>query len=115
MTVTSCRNQKINATIKDLKKAVDDLESVLNKFRFEQKFGSVQPHESKNLYVILGVSENSTVEQVKTAFRTLVLKHHPDKNCRMKDDSELKEIIQAYKEISKKQIERTWMTRDCRP
>jgi preprotein translocase subunit Sec63 len=115
MTVTSCRNPKINDTIKNLKKAVDDLDPVLNKFRFDANFESEYSYEYKKAYKILGIGETSTVEQVKISFRALVLKHHPDKSCRMKDNSKLKEIIQAYKEINKKQMEKTWMTGDCRP
>jgi DnaJ-class molecular chaperone len=56
-----------------------------------------------------------TANHLKNTFQTLSLKHHPDKTCRMKDNSELKRIIQVYKEIDKKEIERTWMTGDCRP
>ena len=35
---------------------------------------------SENLYSILGVSEESTKEEIKRAYRSLQLKYHPDKN-----------------------------------
>jgi len=36
--------------------------------------------DSENLYAILGVSEHSTKEEIKRAYRNLQLKYHPDKN-----------------------------------
>jgi DnaJ-class molecular chaperone len=35
---------------------------------------------SENFYNILGVSENASKDDIKKAYRTLQMKHHPDKN-----------------------------------
>lgn len=51
----------------------------------------------KNYYDILGVEINSTSEQIKTAYRKLAIKFHPDKNSGDKYFEErFKEIQTAY-------------------
>ncbi len=60
----------------------------------------------QNPYDVLGVSENATDEEIKTAYRTLVRKYHPD-NYQDSDplkkiaDEKMKEINAAYDEIQK--------------
>ena len=54
-------------------------------------------------YRVLGVSKNATQEQIKSAYKKLCLKHHPDKFQDMKEKDRhtkrFKEIQEAYAEI----------------
>jgi len=50
----------------------------------------------KDYYEILGVAKDSTIAQVKKAYRSLALKHHPD---RVSDDKKA-EATERFKEIS---------------
>lgn len=57
---------------------------------------------NKDLYEILGVARTSTPEQIKTAYRKLAMKYHPDKN---RDNPEaaaekFKDISHAYDVLS---------------
>src|SRR5574344_1811774 len=62
---------------------------------------SVVISSEKNLYEILGVAPNSTLSTIKSAYRKLVRKYHPDlnngdENCARK----FKEINEAYEILS---------------
>ena len=48
-------------------------------------------------YNILGVSKNSSSEEIKKAYKTLAKKHHPDLNQGNKEsEHKFKEINEAY-------------------
>lgn len=52
-------------------------------------------------YKILGVDKNATDEQIKSAYRTLAKKHHPDMNNGNKQSEEMfKKINEAYEKLS---------------
>lgn len=55
----------------------------------------------KNYYVILGVKNTASFDEIKTAYRALAKKYHPDKNHGNKAAEEyFKEIQQAYAILS---------------
>lgn len=51
----------------------------------------------KDLYAVLGLKKEATVEQIKKAYRKLVNKHHPDKGD---NPEKFKEVQQAYDILS---------------
>ena len=62
---------------------------------------------TKDYYKILGISENSSDEEIKKRYRTLCKEYHPDKTVNYSEEkrkiyeNKLKEIIEAYQEIKK--------------
>ena len=52
-----------------------------------------------NAYNILGITSNSTDEEIKTAYKQLALKYHPDKNDSDIAKIKFQEISNAYKYI----------------
>lgn len=56
---------------------------------------------SKNPYTILGVTDSASDDEIKSAYRKLAAKYHPDKNIDNKTVAEekFKEISAAYDEI----------------
>lgn len=60
---------------------------------------------NKNPYAVLGVTENATDEQIKSAYRELAKKYHPDNydDSPLRDlaNEKMKEINEAYDEIQR--------------
>lgn len=64
---------------------------------------------NKNYYKILGIADNATPEEIKSAYRKLVFKHHPDRNPNDKDATKkLQEINAAYEVLSDPEKKRTY-------
>jgi molecular chaperone DnaJ len=51
---------------------------------------------NKDYYDVLGVTKNSTQDEVKKAYRKLAIKYHPDKNSDGASEEKIKEINEAY-------------------
>lgn len=62
---------------------------------------------SENYYTILGVEKSASEKEVKTAFRALAHKHHPDKGG---DEKKFKEINEAYQTLSNKEKRKQYDT-----
>lgn len=57
--------------------------------------------EKKDYYEVLGVSRDASIDEIKKAYRKLVLKYHPDRNPGDKQAEEkFKEITEAYEVLS---------------
>src|SRR5205085_7759930 len=56
----------------------------------------------RDYYEVLGVSQNATLEEVKSAYRKAALKWHPDRNPEQKETAEAKfrEATEAYSVLS---------------
>ncbi|KAL4879109.1 DnaJ domain-containing protein [Aspergillus karnatakaensis] len=64
---------------------------------------SEEPPVETDLYGVLGVKEDATPEQIKSAYRKLALKHHPDKapaNAREEANQQFQRIAFAYAILS---------------
>ena len=54
----------------------------------------------RDYYEVLGVSRTATPDELKTAFRTLARKYHPDVNKEPDAEEKFKEINEAYAVLS---------------
>ena len=58
----------------------------------------------RDYYDVLGVTQNSTPEQIKAGYRKQAIKYHPDKNKGDKTSEEkFKEASEAYHVLSDKE------------
>ncbi len=58
---------------------------------------------TKDYYKILGVDRNASEDEIKTAYRSLVKKLHPDRNKDSNSEQKMSEINEAYSVLSNKQ------------
>ena len=60
--------------------------------------------DKKNYYDVLGVDKKATPEQIKSAYRKLAMKYHPDRNQGNEEAAEkFKEINEAHETLSDQQ------------
>ena len=68
--------------------------------------------EYKDYYEILGVKRDATEAEIKSAYRKLARKYHPDVNKTKEAESKFKDINEAYKVLSnptsKKKYDKMW-------
>ena len=58
----------------------------------------------KDYYDVLGVNKSSSADQIKSAYRKLAVKYHPDKNPGdSKAEEKFKEASEAYGILSDKE------------
>lgn len=65
--------------------------------------------QQKNYYIILGVQKTASADEIKSAYRELAKKYHPDKNPGNKAAEEFfKEVQQAYAVLSNEEKRRKY-------
>ncbi len=59
----------------------------------------------KNYYEILEINKSASKDEIKSAYKKLALKYHPDKNITNKEEAEkkFKEVSEAYEVLSDNQ------------
>lgn len=50
----------------------------------------------KDYYKILGVAQSSSISEIKSAYRTMSIKWHPDRNPSFKAKTVMQDINEAY-------------------
>jgi len=55
----------------------------------------------RNYYEVLNVNYNASLSEIKGSFRSLALKHHPDKNKNSEESKQVfMELVEAYEVLS---------------
>jgi molecular chaperone DnaJ len=62
----------------------------------------------RDYYDVLGISKNSTQDEIKRAFRRLAMQYHPDRNKAPDAEQKFKEINEAYEVLSDENRRKTY-------
>ncbi|HET7283515.1 MAG TPA: DnaJ domain-containing protein [Nitrososphaeraceae archaeon] len=66
-----------------------------------------------NPYIVLGVSNTASQAEIKTSFRNLALKYHPDRNKNSEAKQKFIQIIEAYEVLSDGQARKDYADETC--
>jgi tetratricopeptide (TPR) repeat protein len=107
------RRANINIRLKYSEQAKDDLRKVLEldptnreaRNLLDDILKEERKKGAKDLYMILGVNRNSTIDEIRRGFKKLAQKWHPDKNLETEEkkifaEKKFKEINSAYNILS---------------
>ncbi|MFQ5998385.1 MAG: DnaJ domain-containing protein, partial [Candidatus Bathyarchaeia archaeon] len=64
----------------------------------------------KDYYDVLGVSKDSTKNDIKSAYRKLAMQYHPDRNKASTAEEKFKQISEAYAVLSDDEKKRQYDT-----
>jgi len=59
-------------------------------------------NDDYNPYKILGLNENANMDEIKSSYKKLALKYHPDRNKEPEAEEKFKEIADAYQVLTNK-------------
>ncbi|TBR07651.1 MAG: hypothetical protein EPO62_07900 [Candidatus Nitrosotenuis sp.] len=59
--------------------------------------------DASQCYQTLGLNESASLKEIKQAYRQLSLKYHPDRNKERESDKKFKEITEAYQFLKQEQ------------
>ncbi len=62
----------------------------------------------RDYYEILGINKKSSATEIKSAYRKMALKYHPDKNKATNAEEKFKEINEAYQILSDSEKKKTY-------
>jgi len=68
--------------------------------RFYEARRQLEPLPQKSPYKVLGLSKQSDPAEIKTAFRTLALRYHPDRHATIESSLSLEQKTKLFKEVS---------------
>ena len=112
--IATAEERRIQQIAQKLKLSEKDYASIKAMYVKERRYKQKQVYvrnstlQTKNAYIILGLSEKCTNEELKKAFRKLAVKHHPDKFAHLGKsqmdiaDERFTKILAAYELVKKK-------------